>query len=161
MPRLNITRRIDAPQATVFQVASDLRNAPGRIKNIRKLEVLTDGPIRKGTRFRETRVCFGREATEEMEILEFDPPRRYDVGCESCGCRYHSTLLFRPAGGGTDVEFTFEAQPLTLFARIMGILMAPMFKKVMGECAKDIDDLKSAIESESSAPSAGPAAAPA
>lgn len=161
MPRITVSRHIQAPPATVFHYAADLRNAAGRIKNIRKLEVLTDGPVRKGTRFRETRVMFGREATEEMEILEFDPPKRYDVGCESCGCRYHSTLLFRPSGGATEVEFTFDAQPLTLFAKIMSVLMAPMCKKMMNECAKDIDDLRAAIETESSPIRPGPAAAPA
>jgi len=38
-----------------FAYATDLRNAPGRIKAITKLDVLTDGEVRLGTRFRETR----------------------------------------------------------------------------------------------------------
>ncbi len=161
MAQLNVKRHIKAPPAIVFRYFADLRNAAGRIKNIHKLDVLTDGPIRQGTKFRETRVVFGREATETMEILAFDAPNSYMVGCESCGCRYRSTFRFKPAAGGTDVEFTFEVEPLTWMARVMGVLMAPMMKKCMAECAKDVDDLGAAILSDSGLPSGGPATAPA
>ncbi len=94
---------------------------------------------------------FGREATEEMEITAFDPPRGYSVGCESCGCRYHSAFRFTPNGAGTDVEMVFDAQPLTLAAKIMSFLMKPMIKSVLKECARDLHDLKAAMEADAAA----------
>ena len=65
---------IDVPIDRVFSIATDLQNAPERIGGITKLEVLTDGPFGLGTRWRETRVMFGREATEVMWVTAFDPP---------------------------------------------------------------------------------------
>lgn len=147
MLQLTKTREIAAPPERVFQVASDLRGAVGRIRAITKIEVLTEGPVRMGTRFRETRTMFGRAATEEMEITAFDPPRSYAVGAESCGCRYRTELRFTPKGSGTELEFTFSATPLTFMGKFMGLLMRPLAKKMISECAKDLDDIAAYAES--------------
>lgn len=147
MHPLSITRHARAPIELVFRRATDLRNAPQVIPAIRSLEVLTDGPVRAGTRFRETRVVFGREHTEEMEVTAFDAPHAYTVGCESCGCRYESNLSFREKDGGTEIEMTFRAIPRTFLARLMGRLMRPMMKKMVAECAKDLDAIAAAAES--------------
>lgn len=139
---------IAAPPDVVFRRAADFANAPQAIKGIAKVEMLTSGPVGIGTKFRETRIFFGREATEQMEVTAFEPPHRYALGAESHGCRYHSELTFRPSGQGCEVEMTFEGTPLTFFAKVMSVLMRPMIKSVAKVCAKDLDDLKETIESE-------------
>ena len=150
MPGIEVTRRIAAPRAEVFTCFSDLRNAAQRVKAIRKLEVLTEDPIGKGTVFRETRVMFGREHTETMSITRFDPDRSYEVGCESHGCRYRSVFTFVDADDrATDVTMLFEGTPLTFVAKVMGFLMKPLTKRILAECAKDLDDLKVACEAGS------------
>lgn len=53
-----------------------------------KIELLTDLPVGEGTRFKETRIMFKREATEEMEFVEFDAPNVYTLGSYSCGCEF-------------------------------------------------------------------------
>jgi carbon monoxide dehydrogenase subunit G len=146
MLQLTTTRDVAAPPARVFAVATDLRNAPGRIRGITKMEVLTEGPVRVGTRFRETRRMFGREATEEMEIVALDPPRSYAIGCESCGCRYRTELRFTPKGAGTELQMQFQAEPLTFMAKVIGTLMKPMARKMLKECAKDLDDIATHAE---------------
>ena len=108
--------------------------------------MLTDGPVRLGTRFKETRVMFGKEATETMEVVEFKPPHGYALGCQSHGCRYRSDFQFKPNAGGTRVEMTFEATPRTLLARMMGFLTAPMIKGVAKCMEKDLEDLKASLE---------------
>ncbi len=139
--------RVNAPVERVFEVFTDLPAAPERVRGIKALEVLTDGPIGKGTRFRETRVMFGKEATEVMEITEFHPNQMYAVEAESCGCHYRSELHFRPDGGATDVRMTFGGTPLTTGAKVMGALMGWMMK---GACRKamdqDFEDLKRVAE---------------
>ncbi len=146
-----VSVQCDALPDRVFQVASDFHNAAERISAITKCEVLTEGPIGVGTRFRETRVMFKRECTEEMEITAYDPPHSYVLGAESCGCRYRTELRFTPKNGGTEVTFDFQAQPLTLFAKIMSILMRPMLKKALEQCHKDLLDLKATVESPETA----------
>ena len=151
MLSLSVESQIDAPIERVFELASDFAGAPERISGIVRMEMLTDGPVGVGTRFRETRVMFKREATEEMEVLEFDAPRRYVLGAESCGCRYRSEFTFTPQDGGTKVTMTFEGTPLTRMAKIMGFLMRPMAKVAAKEVCRDLADLKAAAEGASAA----------
>lgn len=148
MPTVNVSTTINAPQQRVFEVFADLRSASERLSGLKSLEVLTDGPIGKGTRFRETRVFMGKDATETMEISSFTPPNAYEVVANSHGCAYHSILTFTPNGpNSTTASMTFTANANTLPAKLMSALMGWMVK---GACRKamqqDFDDLKRAIE---------------
>jgi hypothetical protein len=140
---------VSAPPQAVFQQAADFPRAADRIRGILRIEMLTDGPVRVGTRFKETRMMFKRECTEQMEVSAFEPPHRYTLTSISCGCRYEATLRFTPARGGTDVEMTFDAQPLTFLAKLMSFMMRPMMKSCMKLIAQDLADLKRAIEGTS------------
>lgn len=139
--RIELTKQVDAPPERVFAIASDFAHAAEHVRAIEQVEILTPGPVGVGTRFRETRKVFGRSHAETMEVTAFEPPSRYVVGCESCGCRYRSEFRFLPKAGGTEMRMSFEAEPLTWFARIMGFLMRPMVRKMVAECAKDLDDV--------------------
>jgi len=146
MAKLQITRQVNATPERVFEVFTDFAHAAENISQIKKLEVLTPGEIGKGTRFKETRVMMGHEATETMEIVDFQPLKTYSVGCTSCGCSYLSRFDFIPENGGTRVDMSFETKPLTFFAR----LMSPLARLMMGAMKKcmdgDLDDLKNVAE---------------
>jgi len=151
MGQLSVKKYIEAPVAEVFARAADFAGAAERISGITKMEMLTEGPVGIGTRFRETRIMFGKEATEEMEITVFEPEKRYGLAAESHGTRYYSEFLFAASGSGTDVEMTFQATPLTFFAKIMSVLMRPMMKMMAKLCLQDLSDLKASIEAPTSA----------
>ena len=156
MRTFTFSRTVAAPPARVFEVFTDLRNAPGRIKAILKLDVLTDGPVGKGTRFRETRKMFGKEATETMEITDFQPGRSYTVRAESCGARYTTMFAFAPAGAGTRVDMTFTIESLTFWAKLFSPLMGLM-SGVIRKCFEaDLADLQAAAEGRT--PPGSPAA---
>lgn len=152
MATVTTRTHINAPPPIVFQQASDFPRAAERIRGILRIEMLTDGPVRVGTRFKETRMMFKRECTEQMEVSALEPPHHYTLTSNSCGCRYEATLRFTPARGGTDVEMTFNAQPLTFFAKLMSFIMRPMMKSCMKLIAQDLDDLKRSIEGASAGP---------
>lgn len=141
-------KRFRADPATTFSLFTDLRTADQRVSGIKKLEVLTDGPIRKGTRFRETRVMFNREATEEMEIADFQPGRSYTVVCDSCGARWTSRFEFHPDSAGTRVSLDLRCEAISFFAKLMSPL-AGLFAKSVKKCIEqDMEDLRKAIESQ-------------
>ena len=144
--RMSVSQDIAAPIEQVFDRAADFANAANTIEAITKMEMLTEGPVGVGTRFRETRVMFGREATEEMEIVEFNRPQGYRLFAESHGSRYDSGLSFEQIEGGTRVTMHFEGTPVTFMAKIMSFMMKPMMKKMVSICAKDLEDLKAAVE---------------
>jgi hypothetical protein len=147
MSRFEVTRDIAAPAEAVFDRAADFEDSARTVEAIKRVEMLTEGDVGVGTRFRETREMFGREATEELEVVEFERPRRYVLGAENHGARYLSEMVFEPLPeGGTRVRMTFEARPVTFLARIMAFLTKPMMKKMVDVCAKDLDDLARVCE---------------
>jgi len=141
----------------VFDAIADVDHAAERISGITKVERLTEGPIGLGTRFRETRTVFGREATEEMTFAEFNPPTQYTLIAESHGSRYTSTFRCREVeaeeadGRATEVTLEFNATPLTFAARCMSILMKPMLKSMCKAIETDLSDVKRWVEQNESA----------
>lgn len=148
MAKLELSRRIEAPRERVFEVFTDFDHAADRISAIKRIEVLTDGPAGKGTRFRETRIMFGKEATETMEVTDFQPNRSYTVCANSCGAIFESTFTFTPEGSATQVVMTVTTRPVTMLAKVatlFSFLCAGMMKKMM---AQDMDDLARFLEAE-------------
>jgi uncharacterized protein YndB with AHSA1/START domain len=143
---VTIERTIAAPPAKVFAAAADVQRWAEFVPAIVRTEVLTSGPVGKGTRFRETRTMFGREATEAMEFVEFDAPRTYTIGADSHGCRYRTRFDFHEASGGTRLVMSFHAEPLTFMAKVMAFVMKPLMKKMAEMCAKDLDAIKTYCE---------------
>jgi carbon monoxide dehydrogenase subunit G len=146
MVSVNVSKYIEAPPAEVWEVFTDLEHAAENIRAIEKLELLTPGPVGKGTRFRETRIMFKKEATEEMEITGWEPGKSYTVSAGSHGAQYTTVFRFVPEGRGTRVECEFGAVPVSFFAKLMsplGKLMAGTMRKLMD---RDFEDLKQLAE---------------
>ncbi len=147
MAGLSCSTRIRATQQQVFDAISDLEHAADRITGIERVEVLTDGPMGVGTRWRETRVMFKKEHTEEMWVTEFDAPNGYRVNAESCGCLYDTAMTVTPDGEEIILEMSFTAKPRTFAAK----LMMPLTKVMAGSMRKmtqqDLEDIKNFVES--------------
>ncbi len=157
MGPITASKHLRAPLETVWEVMAEFDNAADRIQAIVKLEVLTDGPVGLGTRFRETRIMFKKEATEEMEITAWDPPNSYTTEADGCGCHYTTVITCEGDGDGTKVTISMSIAPLTTFGKIMGALMGLMMKSAGAKAfAKDLEDLKAFVESSDTA-SAQPA----
>jgi len=147
MSKLIVSTQVAGPLDAVFAVFTDLAKASERIPEITALELLTDGPVGKGTRWRETRLMFKKEAVEEMEITSFDAPHTYTVEANSHGMRYETLFEFVEEEGGTRVTWTFWSTPLTLGTKIMGPIMGLLFRKVMRKCMQgDLEALRGVCE---------------
>ncbi|MEE9394845.1 MAG: SRPBCC family protein [Planctomycetota bacterium] len=150
MSTIIATTLVSAPIESVFAVYTDLAKAPERIPNITALELLTEGPVGKGTRWRETRVMFKKEAVEEMWISSFDAPHRYTVEANSHGMRYETLFEFAEEDGGTRVTWTFEGTPLTLGAKIMAPVFGLLMTGTMKKCLQhDLEALRAVCEQKS------------
>ena len=150
MPSLEISAAIAAPPHKVFALFSDLEHAAENIGAIKKLELVTPGPMRKGTRFRETRVMYGKECTEEMEVSDFEPGKSYTVTAGSCGARFATRFDFRAEGSGTRVDVKVDATPVSLFAKLMSPLSGLMMKSMKKCFEQDLHDLKAVAEGKAS-----------
>ena len=143
-------KRVRANILSVFEVFADVRKIEARIPGILKVELLSEGPVGPGFRWRETRKMMGKEATEEMWFDEFDPPRRYTVKAHSHGTQYLSVYDFEAAGDETVVHMTFSAEPETLGAKILAALLGWMGKGTVKKMLEaDMDALATHVESQS------------
>ncbi|WP_157155617.1 SRPBCC family protein [Diaminobutyricimonas sp. LJ205] len=138
---------INADRARVFKVFCDLENAAANIGGITKIEVLA-GPaqLNLGTKWRETRTMFGREATEEMWVTGYEQDASYVAEAESRGTHYRSEYRFTSEGSGTRVDLRFEGTPLTFGARITGVIGALFAGAAKKALHQDLVDLKRACE---------------
>ena len=144
---------IAAPSGTVWRVVTDIENAAKHIPAITSIEML-DGPrSRKGMRWRETRIMFGRAATETMEIAEWKPPLSHASGgmyvatATNHGTFYRSEVRAEPSGAGSRLVFTFEATGRTIIARIMAAFMMPMMHRaVVTALSADLRAIKAHCE---------------
>jgi hypothetical protein len=145
MKPLEVSTVIAAPREAVFRAALEIERWPERIPDILKLEKLTPGPVVVGTRFRETRKMFGKEATEEMTFAEIDTPNAYTLTAHNCGCDYIMKHLFVDAEGGTRMTLSFRGVPRSLFAKLsspMLLLMKGMMRKKL---QADLDALAKSL----------------
>lgn len=137
---------INAPIGRVFEVFSDIEHAAERIQAITRVEILSQVREGKGTRWRETRKIYGKEAIEEMEITDFQPNKRYTVEANSHGTLYITVFEFTAVKGGTKVTIEFEGRPITLASKAMSALGPLIVVQVKKGLDSDLKDLKTACE---------------
>lgn len=147
MARISLETTINAPAERVFDAISDFANTARLIKGITRIEMLTDGPTRVGTRFRESRIMFGKEATEVFEVVGFEPPRQYTLRAMSCGFEVNATMRCAPANGSTRLALDMISRPVTFMARLMSPLGALMNGQMRKAMDKDLQDIKTSLES--------------
>ncbi len=94
MSRMTIKRTIHAPVDLVFRTVSDINNFSKAIPHIVSAEILSDTKSGVGTRFRETRLMNGKEATTELEVTEFVDNDRVRIVAELGAISKTSKELF-------------------------------------------------------------------
>lgn len=146
MPQLEISQDFAAPPEAVFDTLTDLANTAEIVQGIDSLELLTEGPVGVGTRFRETRTIFGKQATEEMEVSVFERPGRYVLLAESRGMRYESVHVIEPTEEGCRLTLTFNGEPQTTSAKLMSAMSGVFIGSMKKLMAQDMADLKAAVE---------------
>lgn len=145
-----MTKRVAAPVDMVFDIATDIEHAAEHIRGIDKIERLTPGPVGVGTQWRETRTMMGRQDTETLEVIAFDRPHSYTIGCDSCGAYFKSTFRFTPVDNETDVTLEVDLEARSVFARLMAPIGRMMFNATMRKCLEaDLEDIKQVAESKS------------
>lgn len=148
--KMTIESHVAAPRDLVFATYTDLERAAERIAGIERVEVLTDGPVGVGTRFKETRVMFKKETTEEMEVTAFDSPGSYTLEADSCGAHFKTDHDFTEKDGGTQVTLELTSRANSFGAKLLspvGFLFAGSMKKMI---QKDLDQMKAFIEERAS-----------
>ena len=147
MTSMTVTRTVDAPRKVVWDVITDLDHAPQVMEAISRVERVRGDGFDVGTRWRETRTMFGREATEEMEVTAIDPPRGYVVEADGQGAHYRTEFTLDDEGDGTRVTMTFGADPKGVTGRLMAATVGRLFAGATRKAvAADLADVARASE---------------
>ncbi len=151
---MEVSKEVAAPPDLVFRRLCDLEWCSRVTEAIARCERIKEA--RDGTRFgpgltwRETRVIFGKDATEEMEVRAVDNSRRaFTVGSISCNMDYTSVIRVEDTGSGSEIFMSMHSEPIGCVARVMSWIMTPMMSGMMKNMLlKDLSDMKLAIERE-------------
>jgi carbon monoxide dehydrogenase subunit G len=138
-----------APPEALWALMTDMDRWVDTVEAIEKVERLDDGTgFGVGTTWRETRTMFGRTATEDMEVTEFDEGSRYATSAESHGSKYFSEMKVEPTGTGSRLTMSFRGEPQTFFTKVIDATVGRFFMNSTRKALeKDLADIATAAES--------------
>jgi uncharacterized protein YndB with AHSA1/START domain len=131
--RIEQTFTVARPPEAVFDYLTDpARLAEWQTTKV-SVEPLSDGPVGRGSRFRErTKPPLGKEFEQVVEFSTFDRPRRVRVHIVEGPVPVDGTWSFEPDGTGTRVHFVAEGPlpaPLRIVQPLAQRLMARQFAR--------------------------------
>jgi uncharacterized protein YndB with AHSA1/START domain len=142
---------INGSKAAVWAAITNIENAADIIGGIEDIEVLekpADGLV--GLRWRETRMYFGKPASVEKWITDVDENESYKTRAEGDGFVFVTTMRISAGDGGITLTSSHDSRPHGVRARLRA---APMFLfngVVRKALLRDLNDIRSAVEKESS-----------
>ena len=141
---VSVSVDIAAAVEDVWSVITDFDNCAERLSAIISAEVLERPEVGLiGLKWKETRVMFGKEASETMWITHAEDNRFYQTRAESHGAVYISRLSTEPIETGCKLTMSFEGQPQSLGSKILSALMMPFFKGSLAKTLKqDLEEIK-------------------
>jgi carbon monoxide dehydrogenase subunit G len=148
MLKFSADLKVDRPVEKVFAWLTNADNQAKFDKSSLKMELLTPGPWRAGSQFKELRDLGGRKTEVLSEISELEPDRRFVIRSKT-GPGWLGTWIFEPEGDGTRLHWTGQ---LTMggFARLLEPLIG---KQMRPQIARQFAELPGLIEGEITVPS--------
>ena len=143
MSRITITRMIDAPIEKVFKTVSDINEFSQAITHVVNVEFLSEVHSGVGTRFRETRLMQGKEASTELEVTEFVENKKVRIVSDTHGTFWDTVFSVEPKEGQTELTMTMDATAKKIATKMMIPMIMSAVKKAI---EKDIDSVKAFCE---------------
>lgn len=139
---------IEAPLASVWHAITDIKHSQEMITGIIGLEILNQPENQLiGLKWKETRLMFGKEATEIMWITDAVDQQFYRTRAESHGSVYISELSVTEKETGTVLTMGFSGKAQTVLMKCLSVLMTPFMKGSMIKMLdKDLADIKHFVE---------------
>lgn len=143
MSTISVTTTIKAPLEEVFQTVADIRIFSEAVPDIVEMEMLSEVSTGKGTRFRETRMINGKEATTELEVTEYVENERIRLVADSHGTVWDSVFTVSESHNHTELKLVMEAKAYKLLPKLMNPFVKGFMKKAL---QKDMEAVKNYCE---------------
>ena len=132
MTGFNMSEWVARPPKEVFDFIANSDNASKIVQSVSSMVKLTEGPVGVGTRYRETRLMNGKEQQAELEIVEFEPTRKYAMQNVTEGIETVYRYNFQPERDGTRIDLVCEIKAKGI-KKLMLPLVAAILKKEDGD----------------------------
>ena len=150
---ISVEIEIKASKKAVWAEITDIKNSARMIQSIIALEMLNEpesGLV--GLKWAETRLMFGKEASETMWITEAVENEYYCTRAENCDSIYITQLTLNQRGKNTLLTMSFTGKSEKLFIKIISSCMSLFIKSAMRKALqKDLQDIKTHMERNYSA----------
>jgi hypothetical protein len=146
--QIEVRKPIDASNAKIFSVVSEIEQWPEIMRSVRSVHPLTPPPFGPGSRFQQLRVMLRHSVYHDVEILVFDRPHRLLLSATSADLDYQLDHLIESVfGAGPRLTMIFRSQPRTLLHDRSQPFLAPfMGITLRDELEQDLGDLAAAVE---------------
>jgi uncharacterized protein YndB with AHSA1/START domain len=143
-----IREEFNAPVSKVYGAFTDVAAFAEWLPDIVRIETLTDAPFGVGTKWRETRKMFGKEASEVFEVVAATPGKRIELfvdGRQGSSKRgeYRFTYDFQERDGKTKLDLHASITGMGWAGVLFGWLFKGMFRKAI---KKDHEALRRFVE---------------
>ncbi len=119
----------------MFAYVADFAKHPEWSPDDMKIEALTPGPTRVGSRYRAVGTLQGKRNESEVAVTAYDPPRLLAFEAKDAGRPLTHTFTFTARDGGTWVNRNLSGSaPLAqriVVALLMPIAIRPNFMKAL------------------------------
>jgi hypothetical protein len=145
---ISVSRESTAAPEALWRVVVGMDDWVDVVDAIEVVERLDDGDgFGLGTAWRETRTMFGKKATEDMEVTEYQEGVRYATAAESHGSKYFSEIRVDAADTGSRITMSFRGEPQRALTKVMDATIGRLFLGATRKAlAKDLDDIAAAAE---------------
>ena len=137
------SRQIKAPIETVFGTIADISNYCKAVPGIIKVEFLSDSNYGIGTRFRETRIMQGKEASTELEVTELTENQRIRFVSNAGGTIWDTVFTVASGDNVTHMNMQMDAVPKSVFAKLITPVILGMVSKAIEQ---DMDSVQAYCE---------------
>lgn len=139
MTQTRVVREIQAPVEVVFDTVAHIESFAKAVPDIVRTEFVSETTRGVGTRFRETRLMKGKEATTELEVTEYVDNERIRIVADSHGTVWDTVFTVEPSEAGARLTMTMDARARALLPRLINPLIRGMIQRAVEQ---DLDAVK-------------------
>ena len=146
LPHYGFSVEIDGSCDAAFDLATDLRSLPARIRDIDAIAVLDSGPVRLGTRFTHARHVLGIPAKKLVTITDWQPPLRFVASFEVAGVVVDSIHLFEETATGCRFTLALSAEPDGALRHLKTLLWFALTPAIVRGVRREVRDMRLRVE---------------
>jgi hypothetical protein len=149
--RASILVKSPPQQVFDFVVVGFTRNYRRWSPEVQRLDILTPGPLRVGSRARQVRVDQGRRSDNTFRVVALEPPTQIHFAESSD--QFRTVYRMEPVGDQTMLTFVFELRRFELYMRPFEKLIRVAVQEGSDRVVRNIKGL---VERESRPPVSPP-----